>query len=318
VILGLDIGGTKIAALVGGDGAQIVARVQRPTQAQRGPWPIIEDLKQMAVEVLEQAGLRIQDVEAIGISCGGPLDAARGIVYSPPNLPGWDRIPLKETFQKYFGLPTYVENDANAGALAEWRFGAGRGKRNVVFITASTGVGVGLILDNRLYRGSSYMAGEVWSIPLIRRGLDDPEPLRWEYLAAGPALVRRARQILSEVADKSLMWEMVGGKIEALTGEMIGEAARQGDPYARAAIEETGIYMGWGISILVNILNPDVVILGTLAIKLGDLILEPIRRTVRQEAIPLAVQVVEILPAQLGDHLGDVAALCVGMEKYEG
>ncbi len=315
--LGMDVGGTKLAVLVGNDRGEVLQKVKRPTMAQRGPWPIIDDLVEMAGEVLEKANLTLNDIDAVGVSIGGPLDAAKGIIYSPPNLPGWDAIPLKNVLSVKLERPVFVENDANAGALAEWRFGAGRGAQNMVFLTAGTGMGAGLILDNRLFRGANYLAGEVWKIPLIRKGLDDPNPLEFEYLTAGPGLARLARKALQK-NPFSKMLEMVGGDLQKITGEIVGKAARLDDPVALQVLNEAGTYLGWGLAVLVNVLNPEIFVIGTLGIYLGDLLLGPARRAMRETAVPQAAEIVRVVPAQLDATIGDVAALCVAMEKYEG
>ncbi len=315
--VGMDVGGTKLAVLVGNDKGEVLAKFKRPTVAERGPLPIVDDLVDMALEVLEKAHMTLEEIDAVGVSIGGPLDAARGIIYSPPNLPGWDAIPLKNVLSVKLERPVFVENDANAGALAEWRFGAGRGARNMVFLTAGTGMGAGLILDNRLFRGANDLAGEVWKIPLIRRGLDDSAPLEFEYLTAGPGLARLARKAL-EKNPFSKMLELVGGDVQKVTGEVVGKAARLDDPVALQVLNEAGTYLGWGLAVLVDVLNPELFVVGTLGIHLGDLLLEPARRAMRETAVPKAAEIARVVPAQLDEKIGDVAALCVAMEKYEG
>ncbi|NOY79097.1 MAG: ROK family protein [Calditrichaeota bacterium] len=315
--LGMDVGGTKLAVLIGTSEGTVLEKVKRPTHAERGPWPIIDDLVDMAEEVLNRSGTSLEAIDAVGVSIGGPLDSAKGIIYSPPNLPGWDEIPLKQILSVKLERPVFVENDANAGALAEWRFGAGRGAKNMVFLTAGTGMGAGLILDNRLFRGANDLAGEVWKIPLIRKGLDDPTPLEFEYLTAGPGLARLAQNALRK-NPFSKMLELTGGDIEKVTGEIVGKAARADDRLALQVLEEAGTYLGWGLAILVDVINPELFVIGTLGIHLGDLLLEPARKAMRENAVPQSAAVARVVPAQLDETIGDVAALCVAMEKYEG
>ncbi len=315
--LGMDVGGTKLAVLVGNNKGEVLEKVRRPTQARRGPWPIIDDLVEMSEEVLQKADLSLSQIDAVGVSIGGPLDSAKGIIYSPPNLPGWDEIPLKNVLSVKLERPVFVENDANAGALAEWRFGAGRGSKNMVFLTAGTGMGAGLILDNRLFRGANYLAGEVWKIPLIRKGLDDNAPLEFEYLTAGPGLARLAQNALRK-NPFSKMLELTGGDIEKVTGEIIGKAARAEDRLAIQVLEEAGTYLGWGLAILVDVINPELFVIGTLGIHLGDLLLEPARKAMLANAVRQSAEIARVVPAKLDANIGDVAALCVAMEKYEG
>jgi len=315
--LGMDVGGTKLAVLVGNDRGEVLAKIKRPTQVVRGPWSIIDDLVEMSEEVLQRAGRSLSQIDAVGVSIGGPLDSAKGIIYSPPNLPGWDEIPLKNVLSVKLERPVFVENDANAGALAEWQFGAGRGSKNMVFLTAGTGMGAGLILDNRLYRGANYLAGEVWKIPIIRKGLEDNAPLEFEYLTAGPGLARLAQDAVRK-NPFSKMLELTGGDIEKITAEIIGKAARAEDRLALQVLEEAGTYLGWGLTILVDVINPELFVVGTLGIYLGDLLLEPARKAMLANAVRKSAEIARVVPAKLGANIGDVAALCVAMEKYEG
>lgn len=315
--LGMDVGGTKLAVLVGNDRGEVLEKIKRPTQVARGPWHIIDDLVEMSEEVLQRAGLSLSQIDAVGVSIGGPLDSAKGIIYSPPNLPGWDEIPLKNVLSVKLEKPVFVENDANAGALAEWQFGAGRGSKNMVFLTAGTGMGAGLILDNRLYRGANYLAGEVWKIPIIRKGLEDNSPLEFEYLTAGPGLARLAQNALRK-NPFSKMLELTGGDIEKITAEIIGKAARAEDRLALQVLEEAGTYLGWGLAILVDVINPELFVVGTLGIYLGDLLLEPARKAMLANAVRKSAEIARVVPAKLDANIGDVAALCVAMEKYEG
>jgi len=246
---------------------------------------------------------------SIGVACGGPLDSQTGTIYSPPNLPGWDGVPVKTLLAERFGLPTFVENDANAGALAEHRFGAARGARNVVYLTLGTGIGGGIIVEGRLYRGTTDDAGEIGHTTILP---DGPECLCGkrgclEALVAGPAIGKRAQRLACEHPD-SLMRRLAGE--DAITAVHALDAARQGDRAAREVWRETGHYLGLGIANLIQVLNPQVVVIGTIAVHAREILLRPTRDSARRHTWPRAWRAVRIVPARLGERVGDLAALC--------
>ncbi|NLI01021.1 MAG: ROK family protein [Chthonomonadales bacterium] len=310
VFLGVDIGGTKCAVTLGTPDGAILDRLAMPTQAETGPAAIMERLISLAHELTASSG---HPIAGIGISCGGPLDTRTGMVYSPPNLPGWEGIPVRSMFEDAFaGLPVVIENDANATAVAEWKWGAGRGARNMVYLTQGTGIGGGLILDGRLYRGTNDLAGEVGHQTILPEG-----PLCGcgkrgclEALASGPAIARLARESLHYRRGQRLV-ELAGGRPADITARHVVEAAREGDSFSRAILEEAGTYMGIGLANIIQILNPERIVLGTIAVHAGDLILNAIRRTVAERAWERAYSVCEIVPAALGDRAQDLAAIAI-------
>ena len=311
-IVGIDIGGTKLATVVADGTGTILQKVRRPTVAERGPQYAIESLLEMVDQTIRLADLKREDVSGIGVSCGGPLDTKTGVVYSPPNLPGWDAVPLKELIEAEFQIPTVIENDANASALAEWRFGGGRGYDYVLYMTMSTGIGGGIVANGQIYHGANDSAGEVGHQILLPNG-----PLCGcgqrgclEALCSGPAIARRAQEAVRKQSDTAIL-ALADGEIAQVKSEHLLEAARTGDSLAMSLIEETGYYMGWGISNLVNILNPEIVLIGTIAIAAGDLLLDPIRQTVADMAMQRPAEAVKIMPADLGDAVGDLAAIAL-------
>ena len=315
-VVGIDIGGTKLATVVADSTGHILGKVRKPTLAEKGPEYALGLLFDMVRETIRLAGLEQASISAIGVSCGGPLDTKTGIVYSPPNLPGWDALPLKAKLESEFQVPVTIENDANASALAEYRFGGGRGYNAVLYMTMSTGIGGGIVLDGQIYHGANDSAGEVGHQILLPDG-----PLCGcgkrgclEALCSGPAIARRAQAaIRKQPVNKkaSTMLSLTNGRIENVKSEHVLEAARAGDTLALELVSETAYYMGWGIANLVNVLNPDIVLLGTIAIAAGDLLLDPIRETVSKFAMARPAAAVEIKPAQLGDTLGDLAAVAL-------
>ncbi|GIV17841.1 MAG: N-acylmannosamine kinase [Armatimonadota bacterium] len=310
-IVGVDIGGTKVACVLADVEGHILARQWQPTRVHEGWQAVVQQLFEMTERVME--GVSREQVRGIGISCGGPLDSQKGVVYSPPNLPGWDAVPIKRLFEERFGLPTRLENDANATALAEHRFGAGRGTRNMVFMTWGTGIGGGLILDGKLYRGANDLAGEIGHTTVL---LDGPlcgcgKRGCLEALASGPSIARRARELADE-SPESLLWQRTSP--EEVTAQHIVEAASEGDTFARFVLAEAATYMGIGIANVAQILNPERVVLGTIAVKAGDLVLEPLRRALEVHAWSRVREVLQVVPAELGDRAQDLAAVCLWLE----
>ena len=316
-VVGIDIGGTKLATVVADKTGHILGKVRKPTFAEKGPEYAIRLLFDMVREVVNLAGLEQESISAIGVSCGGPLDTKTGIVYSPPNLPGWDALPLKAKLESEFQVPVTIENDANASALAEFRFGGGRGYNAVLYMTMSTGIGGGIVIDGQVYHGANDSAGEVGHQILLpngpRCGCGKQGCL--EALCSGPAIARRAQAAIQKQleGEKALtaMLTLADGRIEDVKSEHVLAAARTGDALALELVQETAYYMGWGIANLVNILNPDIVLLGTIAVAAGDLLLDPIRETVLKFAMTRPAEAVNIAPAQLGDALGDLAAVAL-------
>lgn len=310
-IVGVDIGGTKVACVLADAEGHLLARQWQPTRVHEGWQTVVQQLFEMTERVME--GVSREQVRGIGISCGGPLDSQRGIVYSPPNLPGWDAVPIQQLFEERFELPARLENDANATALAEHRFGAGRGTRNMVFMTWGTGIGGGLILDGRLYHGTNDLAGEIGHTTVL---LDGPpcgcgKRGCLEALASGPSIARRARE-LADDSPESLVWQRTSP--EEVTAQHVVEAALEGDTFARFVLAEAATYMGIGIANVAQILNPERVVLGTIAVKAGDLVLEPLRRALEVHAWSRVREVLQVVPAELGDRAQDLAAVCLWLQ----
>jgi glucokinase len=307
-ILGLDIGGTKTAVTLGDRSGSVRDRQSFATRTERGFFATFGEICSHVEDVRRQAERLGRPAEVISVSIGGPLEIEPGIVHSPPNLPGWDDIPLKELLTERFGLPVYVEHDGNAGALAEWYFGAARGARNVVFLTMGTGFGGGLIINGQLYRGSSDLAGEVGH---IRIADDGPVAFGkagcWESFCGGAGVSKLA------AARFPQRW-----KAERVTAQEIAALATGGDADALTLLEEVARRLGYGLAILVDVLNPEVIVIGSIAVRLGELLLGPARAELEREALPGAVRVCRVVPAALGERLGDVASLCAAIQALGG
>lgn len=297
-LLGFDIGGTKCAVVLGAvrdDGnLEILGRTAFATAG--APRPILDRLADAAGELVRCHGAV---PVAAGVACGGPLDAASGLVLSPPNLPGWDRVPVVALLKARLGIPVGLENDANAGALAEWRWGAGRGARSLVFITCGTGLGSGLVLDGRLYRGATGNAGEIghW-----RLADDGPEGFgkrgSFEGFCSGGGLARFAR-------------ERTGRDLGAAE---ICAAARAGDAACAAVVAESGRRLGQGLALLADVLDPEVIAIGGVFARAHDLFAAAVAAGLARDALPPIAASCRIVPALLGEAIGDHAALGVALE----
>lgn len=300
-IIGLDIGGTKtsISRLRRGRTAREVHRF-----ATGGPRPTLEEI----ARVIAHAGPPRHPV--FGIACGGPLDAARGLVLSPPNLPGWDRVRVTKFFTDRFGGQAFLMNDANANALAEWHFGAGRGCRSMVYLTAGTGLGAGLIVEGRLVAGACGNAGEVGHVRLARRG---PVGYRkagsFEGFCSGGGLAQLVRHLPRAARPRDLRaWRRAHP-----TAHAIALAARQGDAAARAVFAESGRRLGQALAILIDTLNPERIVLGSLWLRCRDLLGPEMRRVLEEEALADSLRACRIVPARLGENLGNCGAVCVAL-----
>jgi glucokinase len=311
--LGVDIGGTKCAVVLATGGGDIHERIELATgHGADGRNHTIEGLLDAANQL---AGGRV--IEAVGISCGGPLDSEGGVILCPPNLVGWEETPIVEIFRTRLQLPSHLENDANAGALAEWRFGAGRGIDNLIFLTFGTGMGAGLILDGRLYRGASGLAGEVGHLRLAEKGpVGFHKGGSFEGFCSGPGMAQLMAAKVSALLDESGSPDL-GERYRdptRITGKDVVSWALEGDDLALQVVADSGEHLGRGIAILIDTLNPDLVIIGSMGVRLGDLLLEPARKIIREESIPSSAQACKIVPAALGERIGDFAALCVALE----
>lgn len=311
--VGIDIGGTKSAVLLVNEEGEISDRKEMPTTKGKNNWQLTVDFFIEGISEYTQK----KDIVGIGVSCGGPLDSKKGLICSPPNLPGWDDIPIVEMLEGKFGIPTALENDANAGALAEWRYGAGKGYSNVIFLTFGTGLGAGLILDNKLYSGTNDYGGEAGHIRLEEDGpIGYNKRGSFEGFCSGTGLAQMMGFELlclkEQIGEKEMLKKYKEpGKV---SGKDVYDWAQKEDPLALKVIQKSGEYFGKGLSILIDLLNPEVIVVGSMAVRLGDLLLEPARKVIEQEALPGAHSICKIVPAALGEKIGDLAALCVAIE----
>lgn len=309
IFLGVDIGGTRMTAgMVSRDGILIaVRRLATPRRA--GADACLTMLLDACQSLLEEIGKRRRPA-AVGIGFGGPVDAAAGVIRRSHHVKGWAGRPLAKVFSEAFGLPAYLDNDANAAALAEALFGSGRGADPVLYVNVGTGIGGGLVVGGRVYRGAHFNAGEIGHLVLVPDGPKCPCGKRGclEALASGDAIGRMAR----ERGDIGALKGSALAAARPLTGQVVGEYAGRGDEVARGIVAQAGEYLGWALALSVNLLDPQVVVVGGGVSALGDLYLGPARRRFRQLAMKW-VQGVKIVPAALGYDAGVIGAAAVAM-----
>jgi glucokinase len=301
LLLGLDIGGTKCAALVGDAGGLVRERMEWPSDVTRGPAAMIDDLVAHGAALVARFGGAAQ-FRGVGVPVGGPLDAHAGVVYSPPNLPGWDAIPLRQILHERLGLPVCVEHDAAACALAEWRWGAGQGATRVVYLTCGSGFGAGLVFDGRIYRGACGRSPEVGHV---------------RYREEGPTAYGKAGSFEAFAAGNSLpriaAWRFPqrwGAAPPA--GQELAVLAQGGDADARAVLHENALAVGDACAFLGDLLVPEVIVLGSLARYLGPDWLEIVRGQFAREALADVAGHARVCPAALGARLQDCSALAIG------
>ena len=316
-IAGMDIGGTKCASILAEVTKESVRFLNRTEFPTGGGWKnVLERLAADLEKNAEKAGIPISDIAAVGISCGGPLDAERGLILSPPNLPGWDEVPVCAFFRSRWGMPARLMNDADACAVAEWKYGAGRGLSHVIFLTFGTGMGAGLILNGKLYEGACSSAGEIGH---VRIGGDGPVGYgkrgSFEGYCSGSGIARLAR-ILSEERAQSGKPYPIGGK-ENPSAKEIAEAARGGNEDAAEVYRVAGRRLGTGLSILVDVLNPQMIVMGGVFMRSHDLLEDEMLRVMQRECLPHALEAVRIVPSELGERIGDYGAVVAGLDVAE-
>lgn len=312
-LIGVDIGGTKCAITYGIEDNTGLEVVDKMSFATTDCPSTINSIKECISAVLRRNSLKAEDVYAMGISCGGPLDSRTGVVMSPPNLPGWDNIPIVSILSEEFGIKAAVHNDANACALAEWTYGAGRGTRNMAFLTFGTGLGAGLILDGKLYAGTNDNAGELGHLRLADFGpVGYGKAGSFEGFCSGGGIRQLACSLVKERLQMGGTVEWCpDGDLDKITAKKVAEAAKTGDALAVEVYRTSAVYLGRGLSILIDIINPEVIVIGSVYARNEDLFKDEMWKVIAKEALPPATRVCRIVPAALGESIGDFAALSV-------
>jgi glucokinase len=315
-VLAIDLGGTKIIAAAVLSTGEIISRKYSLTLADEGPRPVINRLSSAVAETMAQARLKTSDIAGIGIAAAGIIDTKEGIVTTSPNLSGWRDVPLRDIIAERLGLTTYLINDASAAALGEHRFGAGRGVDNLIYLTVSTGIGGGIIIDGELYLGADGCAGEIGHMIIETHGpqCNCGKFGCLEALASGSAMTEESVRRLNQ-GEKSSIIRLVDGRLESITAETVSLAARKGDSLACDIVARAATYLGIGLANLVNIFNPELIVIGGGVSKMGNMLLAPARKAVRELAFKLPARTARIVRARLGSNAGIIGAAVYVFEQ---
>lgn len=299
-IIGIDIGGTKCAVTLASPKSKHIDFLEKQRwETLEGPEANIDIICNSIDGMLKKNEIQVSEINGIGISCGGPMDRDRGIILSPPNLPGWNDVSIVDMLETKYGTRAVLEHDANACALAEWRYGAAKGLKNVVFLTFGTGMGAGLILDGKLYAGTCSMAGEAGHLRVAEDGpVGFGKAGSFEGYCSGGGIARLA--------------EMRG--YSGVSAKDIADAAKKGETWAKEIYDISAKYLGRGLSMIIDMLNPEMIVIGSVYARAEELFLPEMQKEIAKEAIGYSANVCRIVPAELGELLGDYAAVCAVMK----
>lgn len=315
VFAGIDLGGTKILVLIADATGRVLGQARTPTQASQGPEAVIGRIAQTVRDAAADAGIELASIRAAGVSAPGPIDAAKGVITDPPNLPDWHNVPLAKTLHERLGIPTLLENDANCQGVAEHQFGAGRGFHHLLFITVSTGIGGGVILNDELYVGASGAAGEVGHIGV---SVDGPKCGAGhvgclEAFASGTAIAARAREMIA--AGGLIRTARLAEHDPPVSAKTVFLAGQQGEADATALIASAGRYLGIGLASLINVFNPQAIVIGGGLANMGETILGPAVETARTRSFAQSFTDVRIVEGELGERAAALGAIAVARDR---
>ena len=312
--LGFDIGGTKCSVVLGDSDFNIYEKVVFATNVERGYEAILDEFKEHSYKLFESYDQT--KLVKIGISCGGPLNSKNGVIESPPNLPGWDAVEIVAIFENEFQVDVAIQNDANACAIAEWMMGAGVGTQNMIFLTFGTGMGAGLILNGRMYAGTNDLGGEVGHVRMAEDGpVGFGKAGSFEGFCSGGGIAQLGKRYVQEKIANGAQVAFCPAldSISKVTAKSIFEAANSGDKDAMEIVKVSAEYLGRGLSILIDILNPECIVIGSIYAR-NERVFKPlIYDVLTKEVIPEALEICKIVPSKLGDKIGDYAALSVAI-----
>jgi glucokinase len=315
--IGVDLGGTNIKTSVFNDDFKKVAEMRMATRVQLGSERVLKRMLTSIIDLLSQAHLQRKQIQAIGIGVPGLLDVERGISRFSPNFPSWHEVPVADWFQKQLHIPTFIDNDVRVNLYGEWYFGAGKGKKNIVLLTLGTGLGAGIVIDGRVLYGATGSAGEIGHMNMYRSG---GRPCRCgssgclgRYVSA-LGMLRTFKEKL-QAGEKSVITEWVNHDPQKITAQMISVAYDQDDPAAVRTMNETGELLGYGLVNIINLYNPELIIIGGGMSAAGDRLLEPARAVVADHALEISRQACSIRVAKLGDAAGMLGAAIYAKER---
>nr|MBC7244275.1 ROK family protein [Chloroflexota bacterium] len=309
-VVGVDLGGTQIRAVLADEKGTVLKRVSTLTQAHEGAHRVMSRLVDCIGQALQE--VERSQVLGIGVATAGAVNPCTGVIAKAANLPGFENWPLRDMLAQELHVPIYVGNDAKLAALAEHRFGAGQGTNFLIYLTISTGIGAGVIEDRRLLLGAHGWATELGHI------IVEPNGPRCncgnigclEALASGPAIARHAMQLLQE-GESSLLWEMVRDETARITAKEVVEAAQKGDALALQVMQRAAFYLGIGLVSFIHAFDPECIIVGGGVSKAGELLFAPMRAVIAERVIAAAQRDIRIVPAALGDDAGLIGALAL-------
>lgn len=308
--IGIDVGGTNIKIALVDEQGKIIYSNSTPTDAEKGYEHTVNNIKKAIHNLMQETNNDEKSIEAIGFDFPGQIDYKKGIVKLAPNIPGWVNVPIAQMIEDEFHIPTKIDNDVRCAALGELKFGAGKGCENFICITVGTGIGSGIVINGKIVRGCANAAGEIGHIKLQTEngplcGCGDSGCL--EANASGPAIVAMAQEYI-QGGKAAKFREMAASQGGEITPYIVAKAAEAGDPVAKRIFEIMGYRIGIGLTSVINLLNPEKVIIGGGVAEAGNLLLEPIRKTIKERAMKIASESVQIVPAQLGNNAGVIGA----------
>ena len=318
-IVGVDLGGTNIVSLLMNQAGKILARDTRRSLGKEGKERTISQIVASARKTLEEgesSGVFPESILGVGIGSPGPLNTKEGVIHFAPNLPHWTDVPLVQILEDELNLPIFLENDANAAALGEWWLGAGKNVDNLVLLTLGTGIGGGIIIEGEVLHGAWDTAAEIGHMIIHEGGLTCGCGKQGclEAYASATGVVKRTLAAI-EKGEKTLLADLVENRLEDITCELVFKTAEKGDSLAKWIVEETARYLGIGIASIVNIINPEMVILSGGMTAAGDTLFKPVRKYAQENALTAAIKGVEIVPADLGGNAGAIGAAATVLKK---
>ncbi len=318
LILGIDLGGTKILTSVIDPSGKMLSRDHSITPAVEGPEGVIQAILASSERALEGAAIATERVSAVGVGAPGLADTEDGILFTSPNLPGWENVPLRDIIQEKLKKKAFLINDGNAAALGEHYFGAAKGVTHFIYVTISTGIGGGIVVDGKVLNGSRGLAGEVGHMTIN----DEGPPCHcgnrgcWEALASGTALAKVARKQIEAAADTTIL-SFADGKIENVTAQTVQMAAEKGDALANQLILKTAYYFGVGLANLINIFNPEMIVIGGGLSNMGEQLFKPAHKVVEERAFHPALRTVRFVKADLGRNSGVLGAAAFAFDEMK-
>jgi glucokinase-like ROK family protein len=307
LVAAIDMGAVHLSVALGDVSARIIEEIEQPFKISNGPQHCLKEASLALQAVLDKCGIEIKDLSAVGISVPGPVITDAGMVMAPPIMPGWDKFPIRDTLEAQWGVPVTLNNDADLGALGEWAYGAGRGERNLAYIKVSSGIGAGLIINQQIFVGATGSAGEIGHLTIDKNG-----PLCTcgnygclEAFASGNAIEFQAQK-LADSGKRTILADFDHKQIRVSD---VADAARRGDLEAQEILNRSGTFIGIAIAGLINLLNPNVVIIGGSVAEVGDILTAPIRKMVKERSLPASEHIVKITTAMLGRHSTLIGAM---------